>query len=227
MGYDRAETMNGKEVVPSFRTLSRHSHLCAFAALVLKGGYEESGDVGRFAVREGNVIFHDRFEAHCNQTSPSGAVILHIPLPSDTDFQSGVGLLSDPDLIARVVERSPSEAAMLLVQTTQMKQPLFRDWPDQLAAELSRDASVNLTAWSNERGIAPWTLSRGFESVFGITPSEFRAVARARHAWKAIRSTGEPLLDIAARLGFADQSHMTRSVKYLTGKAPQAWRICK
>jgi AraC-like DNA-binding protein len=30
---------------------------------------------------------------------------------------------------------------------------------------------------------------------------------------------------IAAHLGFADQSHMTRSVRWLTGMAPQAWRF--
>jgi AraC-like DNA-binding protein len=220
-------TMNVKEVVPSLRTLGRHTHGCAFAALVLKGGYEESGDVGRFAVREGDVILHERFEAHCNRTSPSGAVILHIPLPSDMHFRSGAGQSADPDLIARVVERSPSEAAALLLQTTQMKQPQFRDWPEQLAADLNRSASLNLTAWSKERGIAPWTLSRGFESVFGVSPSAFRAAARARRAWQAIRTTDEPLVDIAARLGFADQAHMTRSVRYLTGNVPRAWRGCK
>jgi AraC-like DNA-binding protein len=175
--------MNGKEVVPSLGNAGRHTHGYAFASLVLKGGYEESGDAGRFDVREGDVILHERFEAHCNRGSPLGAVILHVTLPSDADFQSGAALLEDPDLIARVVERSPSEAATLLLQTTQMKQPQFRDWSDQLAAELSRNASLNLTAWSEEQGIAPWTLSRGFESVFGVSPSAFRAAARARRAW--------------------------------------------
>jgi AraC-like DNA-binding protein len=219
--------MNGTELVPSFGNAGRHTHGYAFASLVLKGGYEESGDAGRFDVREGDVILHERFEAHCNRGSPLGAVILHVALPTDADFQSGAGQLADPDLIARVVERSPSEAAALLLQTTQMKQPQFRDWPEQLAAELSRNASLNLTAWSNEQGIAPWTLSRGFESVFAVSPSAFRAIARARRAWKAIRTTGEPLVDIATRLGFADQAHMTRSVKCLTGNVPRVWRSCK
>jgi AraC-like DNA-binding protein len=34
----------------------------------------------------------------------------------------------------------------------------------------------------------------------------------------------EPLAKIATDLDFADQAHMTRSVKQLTGTAPQAWR---
>ena len=219
--------MNGKEIVPSFGKAGRHSHGYAFAALILKGGYEESGDAGRFDVREGDVILHERFEAHCNRGSPFGAVILHIMLPGDSEFQSGAGQLADPDLIAREAERNPASAAVLLLQTTAMKQAQFRDWPEQLAAELSRNTALNLTAWSNEQGIAPWTVSRGFESVFGVSPSAFRAAARARRAWQAIRTSREPLVDIAARLGFADQAHMTRSVRCLTGRAPRAWRACK
>ena len=219
--------MNGKEVVPSFGKAARHAHGYAFAALVLKGGYEESGDAGRFDVREGDVILHDRFEAHCNRGSRSGAVILHIALPADSEFQSGAGQLTDPDSMARMIERDPSEAAAFLLQSTQMKQPQFRDWPEQLAADLSCDASLNLTAWSKEHGIAPWTLSRGFESVFGVSPSAFRAAARARRAWQAIRTTDEPLVHIAIRLGFADQAHMTRSVRCLTGNVPRDWRSRK
>ena len=219
--------MNGKEVVPSFGNAGRHAHRHAFAALVLKGGYEESGDAGRFDVREGDVILHERFEAHCNRGSRSGAVILHIALPTDSEFQSGAGQLTDPDSMARMIERSPSDAAAFLLQSTQMKQPRYRDWPEQLAADLGRDASLNLTAWSKEHGIAPWSLSRGFESVFGVPPSAFRAAARARRAWQAIRTTDEPLVDIAIRLGFSDQAHMTRSVRYLTGNTPRAWRSCK
>jgi AraC-like DNA-binding protein len=138
-----------------------------------------------------------------------------------------VGQLADPDLIARAVERSPASAAALVLQTLRMRQPRVSDWPEQLAADLTHNTSLNLTAWSKERGIAPWTLSRGFESVFEVSPSVFRAVARARRAWKAIRTTREPLVDIAARLGFADQAHMTRSVKCLTGNVPRAWRTCK
>jgi AraC-like DNA-binding protein len=222
-----AESMNGKEVVPSFGNAGRHTHGYAFASLVLKGGYEESGDAGRFDVREGDVILHERFEAHCNRGSPLGAVILHIDFPTDAEFRAGAGQLADPDSIARVVEHSPSEAVALLLHATQMKQAQFRDWPEQLAAELSRDPFLSLTAWGNQQRIAPWTLSRGFESIFGISPSAFRAAARARRAWKAIRTTDEPLVDIATRLGFADQAHMTRSVRYLTGTVPRAWRSCK
>ena len=72
----------------------------------------------------------------------------------------------------------------------------------------------------------PWAISRGFEQVFGVSPSAFRARARARLAWSAIRDGDEPLAQLAVRLGFADQSHKTRGVKAATGLTPQQWR-CK
>jgi len=64
----------------------------------------------------------------------------------------------------------------------------------------------------------------GLYAVFGISPAAFRARTRARQAWNVIAASEEPLAAIAADLGFADQSHMTRSVKQLTGMAPQMCR---
>ena len=39
-----------------------------------------------------------------------------------------------------------------------------------------------------------------------------------------IVSTDDRLSLIALETGFADQSHMTRAVGWLTGKSPSAWR---
>jgi AraC-like DNA-binding protein len=61
--------------------------------------------------------------------------------------------------------------------------------------------------------------------VFGLSPSAFRTRTRARHAWKAIETDGRPLAQLAALLGFSDQSHMTRSVKQLMGIGPQAQEV--
>lgn len=79
--------------------------------------------------------------------------------------------------------------------------------------------------WAEELGLAPWTVSRGFKQVFGISPEAFRARTRARQAWKVIHTTKEPLAQVALRLGFADQPHMTCSVKQITGMPPHAWRV--
>jgi len=208
--------------------IGRHVHRRAYAALVLSGCYEEAGDSGRHRVQAGDVVLHEAFEAHLDRFPKSGAVILNVSLPAQCAVRSGVGRANDPDAIVRLVEGGDSEAAALLLWSAELRQWDFQDWPDELAMSLAQNASVSLSGWSEAKGIPPWDLSRSFAKVFGISPSAFRATARTRQAWRAIRTTGASLSAIAAHCGFADQAHMTRSGKTMTGHCPSAWRsACK
>lgn len=205
-------------------SLDRHSHREPYAALILSGSYEEAGDRGRLHVQAGQVVFHDRFEAHLDRFSESGAIILNLRLPKSCSCNPGIAKVDDPDFIVRTAQRSREDGAKLVISlATSVYQP-FWDWPDELAAALIEDPSLKLSQWREEMRLTPWGVSRGFVQVFGITPEVFRARARARQAWKSIRGTEEPLARIAAHWGFADQSHMTRDVKLLTGATPGAWR---
>jgi AraC-like DNA-binding protein len=206
-------------------SLSRHVHEEAYAALVLSGGYEEAGDNGRFKVKEGDVVFHEQFEAHLDRFFETGAVVLNLRLPVGFSYVPGIASVIDPDLVVRVAEKSRTDAVDLLFSVALSKMPQPADWPDELATALTQNPSLKLSQWGEKNGIAPWTVSRGFASVFGVSPEAFRARIRARHALRCIRDTQSPLASIAVELGFADQSHMTRSVKQLTGVGPQAWRF--
>ena len=172
----------------------------------------------------GHVVFHDRFETHLDRFSKAGTVILNLHLPDGCSYKAGIAKVADPDSIVNTAERSRDDAAeLILAGSTAVKLPC-PDWPDGLAAALIHDPSLKLSEWAGQNKLAPWTVSRGFAQIFGVTPEAFRARARARQAWKSIQGTSEPLAKIAAHLGFADQSHMTRSVTQLTGTGPQAWR---
>jgi AraC-like DNA-binding protein len=203
----------------------RHIHEEAYAALVLSGGYEEAGDHGRFRVKACNVVFHEQFEAHLDRFSETGAVVLNLRLPVGCSYTPGIARVADPDSVVRVAERSCREAVDLLISVALSDMPQPADWPDELATALMQNPSLKLSQWGEKNGIAPWAVSRGFALVFGISPEVFRARIRARHALKRIRGTQSPLASIAVELGFADQSHMTRSVKRLTGVGPRTWRL--
>jgi AraC-like DNA-binding protein len=205
-------------------SLSRHVHGRAYAALVLSGGYEEAGDYGRFQVNAGDVIFHEQFEAHLDRFSETGAAVLNLPLHTGYSCTAGIAKVADVDAVPRVAERSCRDAIELLFSLAITRTPEPADWPDELAAELVRHPSLKLSQWGEKNGIAPWTVSRGFGLVFGVSPEAFRARTRARCALKSIQNTQASLAMIAVELGFADQSHMTRSVKQLTGIGPRAWR---
>ena len=205
----------------------RHVHRHAYAALVLDGSYEEAGDLGRMRVGAGDVLLHDCFNAHLDRFSPAGAVVLNIPISAT--LQPGIARVKDVDAIVRVAKKDLREAAALLLAELEFVQCRETDWPDELATALTRNPSLRLGEWGRMRGISAWALSRGFKQVFSVSAASFRARARTRLAWKAIRSTGEGLVTVAARLGFSDQAHMSRCVKAMTGEPPLAWRsaFCK
>src|ERR1700692_4432715 len=148
--------------------IGHHVHTRAFAALVVSGCYEEAGDSGRHRVQAGNVVLHEAFEAHLDRIPTSGAVVLNLPLPAQYAFRSGAGRVDDPDAVVRLVERGDSEAAALLLCSTKITEPEFQDWPDELAASLAQNASVNLSGWSEAKGIFAWDLSRSFAQGFGV-----------------------------------------------------------
>jgi AraC-like DNA-binding protein len=205
------------------RSFDRHSHDHAYAAVVLSGRYEEAGDHGRFHVQAGDVVTHGLFESHINRFSALGAVILNLDLPAE--FSSpGIARIGNPDAIVRAAEKNETEASSLLLASLEGGVNSWADWPDELANALIQKPSTNLLAWGDVRGLAPWTISRGFAQVFGVSPSVFRARARTRHAWQRIEKSDAPLVEISASLGFSDQPHMNRSVKALTGKTPLSLR---
>ncbi len=204
--------------------LERHIHDAACAAVVVTGGFEEAGEQGRFRVEAGDVLLHDRFEAHLDRFSRAGAAVLDLPLPPGHSFRPGIAKLADPDIIVITAERSLVEAAALLLSKIQRATAGLMDWPDELAAALMQDPSLVLCTWAQEQGLAPWTVTRGFAQVFGVSPEVFRARTRTRRAWKAIQNTRTPLPAVALDCGFSDQAHMTRSVKGMTKMTPGEWR---
>ena len=199
-----------------------HSHVSAYASVVLAGAYDEAGDHGRFRLSPGNVLFHGAFESHWNRFSKAGAVVLNLRLPCDTDHQ--FGHIDDLDLVMQTAEKSKTEAVQLLSVMFETEDSEFDDWPDKLARDLVTDPSLILTAWADQNRLSPTTVCRVFQQLFGISPSAFRARARGRRAWRDIRRSSSRLTDIAATHGFADQAHMTRIVKSITGRTPGAWR---
>lgn len=144
-------------------TLDWHSHDVAYAALVLAGGYEEAGDRGRFQVEPGDVLSHDRFEAHVDRFPASGAVVLNLPLQIGCSFTPGAAKVADPDLIVRTAEKSRTEAVDLLLSMIHEQRSRHTDWPDQLAEALMQNPSLVLSQWAEEQGLALWTVSRGFK----------------------------------------------------------------
>jgi AraC-like DNA-binding protein len=214
---------DGRERWQAQHCIARHSHSHAYAAIVLAGGYEECGSRGRFRVGPGDVLLHDAFDGHLDRIRCEGAQILNLVT---TGWAPGfsVGEARDPDALARIAETDTAEARACLREQLREQPHAPGDWPDVLARDLLADPGCRLDAWADAHGLSAEAVSRGFGKVFGQTPAAFRAEARTRRAFALVAGTDAPLASIAASAGFADQAHMSRCMRALTGLPPGAWR---
>jgi AraC-like DNA-binding protein len=218
-----ARIANGRETWRSDQRIPRHRHARGYAAVVLWGSYEECGNRGRFRVSPGDVLLHGAFDAHLDRFPRGGAHILNL-VAADPAPALSLGRIGDPDAIARAAEDDPREALAQLREQLRPVQHAAQDWPDALARQLLGDPACRLEHWARQHGLRAETLSRGFRQVFGVTPAFFRAEARAHRAFGQIVGGAAPLAAIAADTGFADQAHMSRAVRLVTGLPPGAWR---
>lgn len=63
------------------------------------------------------------------------------------------------------------------------------------------------------------TMQRRFLHATGLTAGAVNQIGRARHA-TALLKEGLSILDVVERLGYADQPHLTRSLKHYIGQTP-------
>jgi len=63
------------------------------------------------------------------------------------------------------------------------------------------------------------SLQRRFLQVTGLTSNRIKRITRARTAAEMI-GRGDSILDVTHELGYADQAHLTRDLKSLTGYTP-------
>ena len=66
--------------------------------------------------------------------------------------------------------------------------------------------------------------SAAFKATFGVPPHNYVVSCRVEHAKQRMMTTNAPLCEIALDCGLADQSHLSRVFRRVTGTTPSAWR---
>lgn len=122
-----------------------------------------------------------------------------------------------------------AEALVRLVASTQDR-PL-PGVEDRAAVSAARAAIVadhpdsrGLVPLARLLGVSPYRLSRAFSQDVGVSLTRFRNRVRVGRVMARIQDGETDLAGLAAELGFADQAHLTRTVRGLVGHTPTALR---
>jgi hypothetical protein len=117
----------------------------------------------------------------------------------------------------------PAEETFLLAGL-EFRLPTY-ETVDEFIADLERLdlLSDDAVAMAALRGEEPETSTRSVQrhvsTATGLSANRIRQIVRAREAAERLMH-GDPILDVAHDLGYADQAHLTRDVKRLTGYTP-------
>jgi len=78
---------------------------------------------------------------------------------------------------------------------------------------------VDLETLAKRAGLSRFQALRAFKQRYGLPPHAYQLALRIGHARNLLRE-GAAAADVAARCGFADQSHFTRHFKRISGVTP-------
>jgi AraC-like DNA-binding protein len=227
-----AEQRGGGRREPSLRRLdpdarvARSHRADASLLLMVDGMVVLSSYRGRERLERGALAILPTFDAHALQAGPGGAAWLELPWRIDWSLGATIDI-ADVD---RLLLLTAYDVAVALAEIGRImdcagiRPPMRLHWIDDLRAAMISDPHLNISRWAKASRVSREGAARAFRAAYDVSPARFRLELRARNAWARIVSGTDPLSLIALETGFADQAHMTRSVGWLTGKSPSAWR---
>lgn len=226
--------------------LKEHRHEHPFMTVVLRGEYVEETGHTIDRVRAGDAVIHPIGERHRNRFSPSGAVCLNLTeqhlaaMPqrlADVPTMSSRRLLRNlaihalaPALGAALLgsdARVPLDAGLRrILRGASSDDVTVPQWLHQFDALLRRRfrERTGLAALAREVGQSPGHLARSYRKAYGLTVGQRIRELRIEWALERIRTTQQPLSQIACIAGFADQAHLSRWIRQAVGCTPSAIR---
>ena len=231
--------------------LPPHHHDRTVVGITLSGEWDSVVGRRRLVNRAGAVHTEPAGDTHSNRFGVRGAHVLIVqPDPAERELLAPCARLlgevqqfrSDKAqlLAGRVIREltSPDDVSPMAIQASCLEflactarhgdrarrraHPWLGRVVDFLGAEFRQ--APPLAEIARVAGVHPSHLIREFKRAYGETPAS--RIRRLRVEWAAPRVSGtnDPLTQIAAAAGFADQSHFTRQFRRYFGMSPDAYR---
>jgi AraC-like DNA-binding protein len=90
--------------------------------------------------------------------------------------------------------------------------------------EANIDQPLPLEDLAAAAAVSPFHFHRQFKQSTGVTPHRYILQVRMQHAKALLSGSDLPLAEVAAQVGFADQSHFTSTFKKATSMTPRSYR---
>ena len=239
-----------ESVFPPGARIKRHSHLHPYFSILLHGSYRETYSAGVRECGPATAVLHPPGEVHADHFLDAGGRIFRFEI---TDSASDLYLRRDiwdttelrngrvRCLAARLYREScnpdrfsplAGEALALEIISEATRHGLTRDnrgtptWLAQ-ATELLHEAlpeSLTVQRIANVVGIHPVHLARVFQRRYGCSIGEYTRKWRVEVASRQLATSTRPIAEVAAVAGFADQSHLCRTLKTVSGLTPKEFR---
>jgi AraC family transcriptional regulator len=232
----------------SARKLPLHTHNAPYYAMLLRGHYRESSRRGEIDYRPLTMVFHPAETSHTDEIGPRGGLFFTIEL--DEGFLGELAAaggsatppvsLQDPasswaalrlyrqslagSLTTLSLQESLVEIVTRTLGTCLVKETMAPQWLARVIEVIQARFTerITLEELSREADVHPVHLSRVFKARMGTSMTSYVHRLRVEYVARLMAERQcDSLAEIAQRSGFADQSHLCRVFKRITGSTPR------
>lgn len=240
-------------VYASGSRLPEHEHTSPFFTYVLRGNYvEQEGRLPRECGR-GAVIFHRPNETHANLVGPQGTASFNVEIGAEAWRELTADMVPARDIVGRALpghaewlalavwrefHNDDSASALGLDESvaklcgavrTSIARGVFEPHTrlDRCTEYLRARPTITprLAEVAHVAGVHPMHLSKLFRKRFGYSMGEFLRRQRIAWACEQLARDAGTISSIAARAGFSDHAHFTRTFRRIAGCSPSWYRL--
>lgn len=224
---------------PPHLSQPEHEHGCSHFSVLLSGRLTERVDGREFRAGPGQASAKAKGTAHTDQYGSQGALLLSFnfrcedaacTLLSGRKWEWRSGPFAGRSLVSSLghMERGPNLDQALwdvfaLGERRRASDP--PEWLRWVQSELDRPGgTTDIGSLARQAGVHRVRLTREFARYFGLPPSAYRQRQMAGFALRSLVDGKAKAADAAYGAGFADQSHMIRTMRRAFGMTPRRLR---